>query len=92
MSYECSEEHKGISPTSIMRVKGTKLTNPLPVIQVNETISYMNHTFCDDDETLFFLFSLRQWLTKKTGVLTSVGCDHGGFFRTKKVISASLVL
>jgi len=55
VSFECTPEHKGISPTSIIRIGGTGLTNPLPIAK---------------------------WLTQKSGVLTSTGCDHGGFFKT----------
>ena len=31
---------------------------------------------------------LLQWFLKKTGPLTSVGCDHGGFFKTKEGLTS----
>jgi choline dehydrogenase-like flavoprotein len=54
VSFECKEE--GLSVTSKLRVKGTKITNPKPVLD---------------------------WFLNKKGPLTSVGCDHGGFFKTE---------
>ena len=31
---------------------------------------------------------IAQWLFKRTGPLTSTGCDHGGFFKTKSSLSS----
>jgi len=53
VSYECSPEGQGVAVTSKIRLFGTPIPHPLPVLQ---------------------------WLLTRTGPLTSVGCDHGGFF------------
>jgi len=53
VSYECSPEGQGVAVTSKIRLWGTSVPHPLPVLQ---------------------------WLFTRTGPLTSVGCDHGGFF------------
>lgn len=55
LSYSVQQSKRGISPTSKLRLFGSKLPNPLPLLQ---------------------------WLLLKTGVLTSVGCDHGAFLST----------
>jgi choline dehydrogenase-like flavoprotein len=56
VSYSAKSEFDGISATSKLRIKNTKILNPK-----------------------IFL----QWLLFRQGVLTSTGCDHGGFFKTK---------
>ena len=61
LSYSCSPGNEGISVTSKIRVKGSKMTNPKV---------------------------LMQWLLKRKGPLTSTGCDHGGFFKTKHDLKA----
>lgn len=50
-----------ISPTSQLRIPGTKIMNPA-------------------------VFA--QWLFFRKGILTSVGCDHGGFFKTSPSLSS----
>lgn len=55
VSYAVKPEYQGISVTSKIRIKGTKLSNPKVLLQ---------------------------WLLKKSGPLTSTGCDHGGFFKS----------
>lgn len=56
VSYAVKPEHTGISVTSKIRIKGTKITNPRVLLQ---------------------------WLLLRSGPFTSVGCDHGGFFKTE---------
>jgi len=55
VSFECPPSHTGISVTSKLRIGGTALPHPKPLLD---------------------------WALHGTGVLTSTGCDHGGFFST----------
>lgn len=57
VSYTVKPQHKGISVTSKIRIKGTGITNPKVLLQ---------------------------WALRRSGPLTSVGCDHGGFFKTEE--------
>jgi choline dehydrogenase-like flavoprotein len=56
-----SPQYDRISPTSQLRIPGTKIMNPA-------------------------VFA--QWLLFRKGILTSVGCDHGGFFKTDAALSS----
>lgn len=61
VSYECSEGNKGVSVTSKIRLFGSKIPNPKPLLQ---------------------------WIFKKKGPLTSVGCDHGAFVKTDPALAS----
>lgn len=55
VSYQCPAAKKGVSVTSKLRIAGTAISHPWPLLE---------------------------WLFSKSGVLTSTGCDHGGFVHT----------
>jgi choline dehydrogenase-like flavoprotein len=61
VSYECSEGNKGVSVTSVIRIRGTTITNPRVALD---------------------------WVLNRSGPLTSTGCDHGGFFKTKEDLAS----
>lgn len=63
VSYECPESKKGVSVTSKLRIGGTSIPHPWPMLE---------------------------WMMGKSGVLTSTGCDHGGFLRTSAAPTDSL--